>query len=177
MVRKKTFFVLAFIMFFIPVQNSIAASEPFQFQDKINDTTSIFFLVALDVNQTIQVNVSQEGGGYFYLFLFDFRPNTTNVNVDKTFNDDIFAVAKVYDIPSNPSVFYNATENKIHYIQVVLLKGGPDFFTLTSDTELVRFYLPSLPGYSCDLLILSLLCSTGLSIIFLRRKKLTKITC
>jgi hypothetical protein len=178
MVRKKTYLALFCILFLIPIQNTIAQGEPFNFQDKITDTTSIFFLVAMDENQTIQVNVTQPptGNGEFYLFLFDFRPNTTNVNADKTLNPDVYVVAKEWDGPNNPSVEYNATELKIHYIQVVLLKNGPEFFTLECNLELERFYLPALPGYSLEFLVMSILLSLGLSIFIIRKKKMNKIT-
>ena len=178
MVCKKTYLALFCIIFFIPIQNISAQNEPFYFQDKITDTTSIFFLVSMEVNETIQVNVTQPtfDDGEFYLFLFDFRPNTTNVNADKTFNPDIFVVAKVYDGPNNPSIFYNATEAKIHYIQVVLLKNGPAFFTLQSDLNLERYYIPTLPGYSLEFLALSIFLSLGASIVIIRKRKMNKIS-
>ena len=172
MVRKKFFMALFFIAFFIPINNIYGAPEPYYFQDKITDTTSNFFLVALDVNDTIQLNITQEGNGEFYLFMFDIRPNSTYVNVDKTFNSDIFTIAKNYSSGINPSLFYNATSNQIHYIQIVLLKNGPDFLTLQSSLELVRFYLPALPGYSLEILSISILFSLGVCIFLIKKRKL-----
>jgi hypothetical protein len=173
MVRKKTYLALMFIVFLIPINNSYAAVEPFSFQDKIIDTTSIFFLVALEVNDTIQLNISQEGDGNFFLFLFDIRPNSTNVNLDKTLNPDIYFAAQAYDSGINPSIFYNASGTKIHYIQIVLLKNGPDFFTLESTKSLTRYFLPSLPGYSLEIVCLSIVISLGLYIFLIKKRKIT----
>ncbi len=148
-------------------------TKAYEFRDKITDTTSLFFLVALDKDQddNLLISLTHEGDGEFYIFLFNFRPNKTNVNIDKTFNNEIFAAALLYN---ESALNYTHTEDTalIYYIQIVLLNGGPDFFTLNSNLTLVRYYLPSLPGFPVEIMLISSIISIGLIIIIIKKKRI-----
>jgi len=160
----------------MPINFGTAQADDFQFQDKITDTTSIFFLVALDKDQdsNLMINITHEGDGDFNLFLFNFRPNETNVNIDKTFNSEIYAAALMYDQSDAPGLNYTHTEDtaKIYYIQVVLLNGGPDFFTLNCNLTLVRYYLPALPGFPIEIVMISSMISIAIVIIFIKKRRI-----
>jgi len=163
------------MLFTIP-PNFTVAQEPFRFQDKVSDMTSIFFLVALDneENSHLQLFLTHEKDGNFVMFLFDFRPNQTYVNADKTLNEEIFRLALAYDLSDSPSINYihtNDTAN-IYYIQIVLLTGGPDFFTLESNMELIRYYLPALSGFQIEIMMVSLMISIAIVIFFVRKRRL-----
>ena len=175
MAQKKGMVVLAvFCMIFIliPIPNTTA----YEFQDKVSDTNSLFFLVALDKDKdnNLLVSITHEGEGNFNMFLFNFRPNKTNVNIDRTFNNEIFGAALVYDGSDTPEINYTHSEDKslIYYLQVVLLDGGPDFFTLQCNLDLVRYYLPSLPGFSIEIMMLSLMISIAVIVIFIKKRRI-----
>ena len=168
------------VFFLMPSTAATAQTEGFQFQDKVTDTTSLFFLVALDVDQddNLLISITHEGNGDFNLFLFNFRPNKTNVNIDKTFNNEIYGAALMYDQSDTPELNYTHTaiapedpKSLIYYVQIVLLNGGPDFFTLESNLLLVRYYLPALPGYSLEMMLISSMISVAIVIIFIRRRR------
>jgi len=174
---KKTLLAsILLVSFLMPITYTTAQTEEFSFQDKVTDTTTLFFLVALDKDQdsNLLISLTHEGQGNFNLFLFSFRPNKTNVNIDRTFNDEIFAAALDYDKSDAPELNYTHTADSaaIYYIQIVLLNGGPDFFTMESNLSLVRYYLPSLPGFPVEILMISSMISIGIIIIFIRKRKI-----
>jgi len=75
----------------------------FEYIDNINDGISVYFLVDLEMDENIEINVTHTGDGNFTLFLFDFRPTQTYVNDDKTLNPIIFQVALNYSIDDHIS--------------------------------------------------------------------------
>ena len=161
--------ILLLLGLIIPIKVSMA----YQHVDNVNEGISTFFLTSLDAGENIEVNVTHTGSGNFTLFLFDQRPIYSYVNLDKTLDKEIFAVAINYSLVNNPYINYTVTESKIYYIQIILLESGPDTFFLECNRELSRYYIPSIPGYPNYLKIALIFVMSGL-LIFLYRRKILK---
>lgn len=142
----------------------------YEYSDNINEGISVYYLTALDVGETIEINVTHLGDGNFTLFLFDERPLESYVNFDKTLNKEIFSIAINYNLDDNPYLFFNASESKIYYFQLILLDTGPDTFFIYSDKELTRYYLPIIPGYHLFSLIIMISLITVLSMLISKKK-------
>ncbi|TFG16744.1 MAG: hypothetical protein EU533_08775 [Promethearchaeota archaeon] len=164
-----TLFVIISMMFF-----SIPKVNAFEHIDNIDDGISVYFLIDLDVNDTIEISITHTGTGNFNLFLFDTRPQDSYVNLDNTLNPEIFDVAINYSLADNPYINYNVSESRIYYIQIILLENGPDTFLLYCNHDLTRYYLPIIPSYNISL-ILILIASISPFILVLIKKKIKKI--
>ena len=141
--------------------------------DNINDGISVYFLVSLEADENIIINVTHTGEGNFTLFLYDSRPTESFLNLDNSLNSDIFDVAISYSIDDNPYINYTVSEDKIYYIELILIENGPDtFFFYCNNDELTRYYLPIIPGFQIDLLVLTLILTSSLIILF--KKKFIK---
>lgn len=141
--------------------------------DNINDGISVYFLVSLEADENIIINVTHTGEGNFTLFLYDTRPTESFLNLDNSLNPDIFHVAITYSVEDNPYINYTVTEEKIYYIELILLENGPDtFFFYCNNDELTRYYLPIIPGFQIDLLVLTLILTSSLIMLF--KKKFIK---
>lgn len=143
----------------------VPSVQGYEYSDNINEGISVYYLTALDKGENIEVNVTHLGVGNFTLFLFDERPLESYVNLDKTLNKEIFNIAINYSLDENPYLFYNASESKIYYFQLILLDNGPDTFFIYSNKELTRYYLPIIPGYHLLLLIILIPLISGLLIL------------
>ena len=162
------------LMFLIPIVSILG----FEHIDNINDGISMFFLIDLEEGENIELNVTHTEDGNFTLFLFGSRPTDSYVNDDKTLNLIIFQKALIYSIDDNPYINYTVSQSKIYYIELVLVDNGPDTFFLRSNIdELTRYYLPIVPGYQIELVIVTLVLTTGLLLLYkMRSMKKYKIT-
>ena len=171
MKRKYLTVPILALMVLIP----IASVFGFEHVDNINDGISVYFLVDLEDGENIEINVTHTGDGNFTLFLFDSRPSQSYVNDDKTLNPIIFQVALNYSIDDNPYINYTVSETKIYYIELILIDNGPDTFFLTSNIDgLTRYYLPIVPGYQIELVIVAFVLTTGLLLLY-KMKSMKKI--
>jgi hypothetical protein len=145
----------------------------FEHIDNINNGISVYFLVSLEADENIIINVTHTGDGNFTLFLYDTRPDESFLNIDNNLKSEIFDVAISYSLEDNPYINYTVSEDKIYYIELILIDNGPDtFFFYCSNDDLTRYYLPIIPGFRIDLLILTLILTSSLIILF--RKKFIK---
>lgn len=167
---KKALILSLFILILMIPINSVAA---FSFTDYLDEGDSIFFLVALRENETLHLKVNYEPQHNFSLFLFDSRPTESNVNPDATLNPKIFKSPPTvaYNLSDQPSINYNATKEQIYYIQLILIKNGSALFTLISNKELSRYYLPQISGYPL-LVISSIVVIFSTIFIFKKRKSI-----
>jgi len=168
---KKKILVLPLVVIIILICSP--STVAFNYSDNINEGISVFFLTSLDVGESIEVNVTHSGSGNFTLFLFNQRPMISYVNFDKSLNREIFNVAINYSLEDNPYIYYNASESKIYYFQLILLDQGPDTYFLYSDKELTRYYLPIIPGYQV-LLSISLIFLTSAFLVLKYKKNFHK---
>jgi len=169
MKRKYLTVSILALMALIPIASILG----FEHIDNINDGISVFFLLDLEEGENLEINVTHTGDGNFTLFLFDSRPTESYVNDDKTLNPIIFQVALNYSIDDNPYINYThtASESKIYYIELILVENGPDtFFLRVNKDDLTRYYLPIVPGFQIELLILSSFLTVGLVLILYKRR-------
>ncbi len=146
----------------------------FEHVDNINDGISVYFLVDLEAGENIELNITHTGDGNFTLFIFGSRPTQSYVNDDKTLNPIIFQIALNYSIDDNPYINYTVSQSKIYYIEVILIDNGRDTFFLRSNIdELTRYYLPIVPGFQVELLIISSFLTVGLVLILYKRRMRT----
>ena len=155
---------------------SIPKVNAFEHIDNIDDGISVYFLIDLDVNDTIEISITHTGAGNFALFLFDTRPQDSYVNLDNTLNPEIYDLAINYSLLDNPYINYNVSESRIYYIQIVLLENGPDTFLLYCNHDLTRYYLPIIPGYNINLIMILLAAFSPFILISIKKKiKKTKL--
>ncbi|MFX1574915.1 MAG: hypothetical protein ACFFB0_19430 [Promethearchaeota archaeon] len=166
--RKKIFISCLFFFLLFPITNSVAFSHV----DYIKDGNYIFFLFDLNVSENIEFTVSHEESGNFTLFLFNRRPIESFVKSDKTLNNKIFnhRGTVAYSVDDNPYINYTALQAKVYYIEIILVEGGPDSFTLTCDKDLTRYYLPIIPGFRLEFLLISLIFTVGITFLLIRKK-------
>ena len=76
---------LAFLVFLVlfPISYALADTK-FKFEDRMNDGGTLFFLVELEEDDEIEVELEAREEGYFHLYLFDERPTESHVNYDNT---------------------------------------------------------------------------------------------
>ncbi len=178
---KKIILLGLFLFLSVPIVNARGD----MYIDYIKDGNYIFFLFDLEIDDNVEINVTHDGSGNFTLFLFSERPSESNVKNDKTLNIKIFNSPPTvnYSLDDNPYINYNSTEAKIYYIEIILVSGGPDTFTLTSTITnsskelrknqiLTRYYLPIIPGFQLDVLFPVLIFSIGVLFILYKKKKI-----
>ena len=158
------FVLISLLIFCIPKVNA------FEYIDNIEDGISVYFLVSLDEGENFEVNITHSGTGNFTLFLFDFRPYTSHVNLDNKLNNEIYDVAINYSLSDNPYINYSISEAHIYYIQIILLENGPDTFFLNCNYDLTRYYLPTIPGYNVYLVITLFTLVVPLILISIKKK-------
>ena len=165
MKRKLLLLSMLVLFVFIP-----AKTYAFERIDDINNGISVFFLIGLNTSETIEINVTHTESGNFELFLFDARPVDSYINIDNTINPEIYNQAINYSVDDNPYIYYTVSSHQIYYIQLVLLENGPDTFFLYCNHELVRYYLPTIPGYNVEFILLTLALSLTIFLIFRKKK-------
>ena len=165
----------------IPINNVLA----FSYIDNINDGNYIFFLIDLDVDHNIELSLTHTESGNFTLFLFNVRPVQSYVNDDNTLRDVIFNTPPTvaHSLDDNPYINYTSVEEKIYYIEIILVSGGPDTFSLTStitysngtviNKELTRYYLPIIPSFPLEYVITAIVVAVS-SILIIHKKKMNK---
>lgn len=167
----------------IPINNAMA----FSYIDNMKNGNYIFFLTDLDISNNIELNITHTGSGNFTLFLFNTRPVQSYVNNDNTLNENVFNKTVSYSLEDNPYINYTAPDEKIYYIEIILVSGGPDTFFFTStisysngtliDKDLTQYYLPIIPGFQLEILLLVSSFSIGLILITYRNKVKRKNIC
>jgi hypothetical protein len=158
------FVLISLLIFCIPKVNA------FEYIDNIEDGISVYFLVSLDEGENLEVNITHSGTGNFTLFLFDFRPYTSHVDLDNKLNNEIYDVAINYSLSDNPYINYTISESHIYYIQILLIENGPDTFFLFCNHELTRYYLPIIPSYNVPLIIALISLIVPLILVSIKKK-------
>jgi hypothetical protein len=128
----------------------------------------------------IELNVTHTGSGNFTLFLFNTRPLQSYINDDNSLNNNIFSNTIANSLDDNPYLNFTAPEERIYYIEIILVDGGPDTFFFTSlisytngtviDKDLTQYYLPIIPGFQLEILLLVSSFSISLILILYRNK-------
>ncbi|MHA2399531.1 MAG: hypothetical protein ACXADU_11665 [Promethearchaeota archaeon] len=166
---KKITIVCSLFLFLFPLTNVKA----FVFVDYIKNGNYAFFLFDLGVGNSTEIRITHEDSGNFTLFLFDHRPTKAYVKDDRTLNTAIFTNPTLiaFSLDDDPYLNFTAPESKIYYIEIILASGGPDTYNLTCGEDLTRYYLPIIPGFRLEFIMLSIMVTLG-SILVLYKKKI-----
>ena len=129
--------------------------------ESLETGNTAFYLCAVNTSQTLELNLTHDGIGNFTMYLLYNRPLNTNMEehyiLRQALNDE-------------PSIIYTAPEDKIYYLQVNLVSGGPDIYTISSSHQLIRYYLPQIPGFPLEFIFISLISGFGLVYFAYKRK-------
>ncbi|MHA1986555.1 MAG: Loki-CTERM sorting domain-containing protein [Promethearchaeota archaeon] len=166
--RKKIILFCSVLFLVVPIIDVKA----FTHIDYINNGNYAFFLFDLGAGNSTEISVTHNDNGNFTLFLFDTRPVEAFVKSDKTINNRIFSNVINYSLTDSPYMNFTAPQTKIYYIEVILAGGGPDTYNLTCTEDLTRYYLPIIPGYPTEIIIITSIAAIG--VLLLYRKKRAK---
>jgi len=172
---KKIILICSLFFLLIPITNVKA----FIYADYIKDGNYAFFLFDLQEGNSTQISLNHEDDGNFTLFLFDKRPSQSYVKGDKSLDNDIFSKASLVDfsVDDNPYINYTSPTTKIYYIEIILVGGGPDTYNLTilpDDYTVTRYYLPIIPGFRLEFIMLSIGIALGAILILYKKKVMRK---
>lgn len=165
---KKIILLGLFLFLLLPISNVSA----FTHVDNVKNGNYIFFLVDLKENETVEIGLTHEESGNFTLFLFNRRPSESYVKDDNSLKEKIFNDPPTVDhsLDDSPYINYTTTIPKIYYVEIILVSGGPDTYTLTCNKDLTRYYLPLIPGYQLEVLIFAFILSLGIIFIFYKKR-------
>jgi hypothetical protein len=143
--------------------------------DYIKDGNYAFFLFDLQTGNNTQISVIHDDSGNFTLFLFNKRPVKSYVRADKTLDENIFSNPSLVDfsLDDNPFINYTSPETKIYYIEIILVSGGPDSYSLTilpDGYTVTRYYLPIIPGFRLEFIFISIIFALGITFLLFRKR-------
>jgi len=172
---KKIILICSLFFLIIPITHVKA----FEYTDYIKDGNYAFFLFDLQVGNNTQISLNHEESGNFTLFLFNRRPSQSYVKGDKSLDNDIFNKSSLvgFSVDDNPYINYTAPTTKIYYIEIILVGDGPDTYNLTILPEgytVTRYYLPIIPGFRLEFVVLSIVLALGAIFILSKKKVIRK---
>jgi len=143
--------------------------------DYIKDGNYAFFLFDLQTGNNTQISVNHDDSGNFTLFLFNKRPVKSYVNADKSLDENVFSNPSLQDfsLDDNPYINYTSPETKIYYVEIILVGGGPDAYNLTilpDGYTVTRYYLPIIPGFPLEFILISIVFAVGITLILFRKR-------
>ena len=144
--KSKIFPIIVLSAFILLPITLVAADEP---AENLYTGNSLYYLCSLNEDEIITLNLTTHGAGNFSMYLLDSRPIRDNT--------DMTAV-----VSSGLNITYNATNSQIYYIQVKLNADGPAVFTLLCNKDLERYFIPQIPGFPLELIVVF----SGIGIIF-----------
>ncbi len=168
---KKIILICSLFFLLIP----ITTVKAFIYTDYIKNGNYAFFLFDLQVGNNTQISLNHEDSGNFTLFLFNKRPGQSYVKDDKSLDNDIFSNPSLVDfsLDDSPYINYTSPETKIYYIEIILVDGGPDTYNLIILPEgytVTRYYLPIIPGYRLDFILISIISALGIAILLFKKR-------
>lgn len=159
---KKILLLLIVLLPVISVTNVRAAHNiP---PESLETGNTAFYLCAANASQTLEVNLTHMFGD-FDLYLFNKRPWNTDIDTSSLIGEDD---------SDNASISYSVPEDKIYYVQIDLVDSGPAVFTISCSHDLIRYYIPQIPGFSLEIIIISLISGFGL-VYILHKKKIRSL--
>ncbi|MGV9198385.1 MAG: hypothetical protein ACOC44_12205 [Promethearchaeia archaeon] len=165
---KYALLLMLSLAFIFTIPSVKANNDSHLHQDKLREGSSMFFVVALEKGETLELKLKPYENGEFYLFLFDKRPSNTYVKPDKTLEGAIYDRKVAYDQGENPKITYTAKKERIFYIQVICMEGN--YFQIESNKELTRYYIPQIDGYNPCFLICTSIILIGLAGLILKKR-------
>ena len=160
-----------------------ASEDPEYYTDSFPLQTFDFrmYVVSLQLNDTLIVNVTSVADGDFDLFLFSTRPMEAYVSRDG-YDSEITNPERTleYDVTQGSpfsSINFTADNpdypNELYYLQVVLYDRGPDSYILEANQEMELYFIPFIPGYPILAIVGVSFLTIGV-IFFQKRKSMIK---
>ncbi|MFX1274041.1 MAG: hypothetical protein ACFFBP_08320 [Promethearchaeota archaeon] len=163
MKKKYTFILITFLITIFFPFSVVSANMP---PENLYTNSSAFYVCALNKYDILTLNLtpSDTGSGVFSMYLLNERP----------LNDNLVSGTIVAE---GLNIYYNATNRQIYYIKIHLAENGPDTFQLTvmvngEFVQLVRYYIPQIPGFPLEFLLLSITIGFGLILYIIRKRKM-----
>jgi hypothetical protein len=167
-----TMFTLLFSSF-----AAVIASEDPKYTDSFPLQTYDFrmYVVSLELNDTLIVNITSVADGDFDLFLFSDRPKEAHISRDGYDSEIINPSTLAYDMTqggSFSSINFTAENpdypDALYYLQVVLINNGPDSYVLEANHPMEIYFIPFIPGYPLYVIVAVSVLTIG--IIFLNKR-------
>ena len=153
--------ILLLVIVLLPVISTTSVRADYAVPPESLETgNTAFYLCAANTSQTLEINLTHTVGS-FEVYLFNKRPLNTDIDTYSLVDDDD---------SDNPTISYTVPEDKIYYLQINLVNSGPAVFSISSSHNLVRYYLPQIPGFPLEFVFLSLVSGVGLIYIIYKRK-------
>jgi hypothetical protein len=164
--------ILSCLLFFLIVP--IINVKGFTYIDNFNNGNYAFFLFDLGAGNSTEISVTHNDNGNFTLFLFNKRPIESYVKGDKALDNRIFSNVINYSLIDSPYINFTSPQTKIYYIEVILVGGGPDTFNLACTEDLTRYYLPIIPGYPFEIIIISSIAAIGVLLLLIKKQRIIR---
>lgn len=166
MKRKELLLILFLMALLIPV----VSVSGYEYKEKVKTSFAVYYLVDLNEGDELNLELIPYENGSFSLFLFDEKITKSHINNDGSIDSEIYDKAIQYDNSEIPSISYTAENYQIYYIQIILMENGPDIFTLESNHELSRYYLPQVPGFPLEVILIASITLLGIILVYSRKR-------
>jgi hypothetical protein len=171
---------------FLILNSNGAAQQPapsatlYSEQFRLEQNNIRYYVTALNASQVWEINLTSVYHGIFHLFLFDSRPQKEYLGENGALDSSVYTDSVAYNntpvvIPSKTiendtinfvSLSYTASNDSLYYLMVALVGGtAPDTFILTSNSQVQAYFIPFLPGYPLEWIIVSSMLGFGVVII------------
>jgi len=135
--------------------------------DNLFTGSSAYFVFDLEKNDILIANLtSYSDDAEFTMYLINSRPLDESLQTENIVAEGL-------------NMSYNATNTQIYYLQIYLSVNGPATFQLNitkngEDFSLIRYYIPQIPGFPLELLIITILGGFGTILFFWKQKRKLK---
>ena len=148
-------------------------------------STCLFPLSVVKAN-TVTDNLFTGGSAYFVFDLEQYDiliANLTSFNENAEFSMFLInsrpldeSLQTEHVVAEGLNMSYNATIGQIYYLKIYLSANGPATFQLIitrngENFDVIRYYIPQIPGFPLEFLIISMLGGFGIVIFIWKRKK------
>ncbi len=164
MKKYKPLLLIIFTILLLPTTLTRADAPP----ENLYTGSSAFYVFSLEANNTVEISLNHSGDGNFKMYLLRAAPPSENINENSSIIIGNYSTDGLY-------VSHKINSTKMLFVQVKLISNGPDVFWLTSTQngttfELTRYYIPQIPGYPIEIILITSCISIGVLYIVKKRK-------
>jgi hypothetical protein len=183
--HNRSKFILVIVSLLVLLVSSFVAVHATEGSDNYTDSFPLqtydfrMYVVTLNLNDTLIVNVTSVADGDFDLFLFSTRPKQSFVSREG-YDSEIYNpnITLAFDNSTGvPFSSINFTANNsdypvaLYFVQVVLIDRGPDSYILKANHAMEIYFIPFIPGYQIFIIAGTSFLTVGV-IFFLKRKNM-----
>jgi hypothetical protein len=173
--RRSTIVLLVSLIFIANVYSVRAAevcSEGCSEQFRLEQGATRYYVTTLDVNETWKIDVTSVYEGIFEIYLYSERITEYTYQYEAVASNNsgikIFSTS-LNDTVNFVSANYTAKVKQMYYLEIVLVKNGPDTFVLKSSHSVQTYFIPFIPGYPIEIIMIC-----GVFTIFILIRKFRK---